>query len=169
MDSKYDPNSPDSEFSSRLGFCGWLLLVPFSGLIKAHVLQLIDQFSNPVWCKQVKQSLLQCKQGSPQVFQDPCLFSEVCKLLSECTYRLSPRRMLHELFLDVKYDDLYAECADILKNAQNEIDSGKSSGDSIDTSEGAQPSSNIKQLDSLKLAYKENKFPIRNRNESKIV
>ncbi|KAJ3642860.1 hypothetical protein Zmor_025609 [Zophobas morio] len=150
VDSKYDPNSPD-------------------GLIKAHVLQLIDQFSNPVWCKQVKQSLLQCKQGSPQVFQDPCLFSEVCKLLSECTYRLSPRRMLHELFLDVKYDDLYAECADILKNAQNEIDSGKSSGDSIDTSEGAQPSSNIKQLDSLKLAYKENKFPIRNRNESKIV
>lgn len=33
----------------------------------------------------------------------------MCKLLSECTYRLGPRRVLHELFFDVRFDSFYIE------------------------------------------------------------
>lgn len=84
-------------------------------------------------------------------------------MIAECTYRLSPRRYLHELFFEVKFDALYQETSKLLQGML-QIDSGKSPGDS----EGPQ-TSNIKKLDTIKLAYKENKFPIRNRNESKIV
>lgn len=38
----------------------------------------------------------------------------MCKLLSECTYRLGPRRVLHELFFDVRFDSFYIEPQTIL-------------------------------------------------------
>lgn len=151
--------------------------------MKSQVLHLVGRFSNPVWCKQVKQSLLQCKQRSPQVFQDPCLYSEVCKIMSESTYRLGPRRMLHELFLEVNYNDIIMATVRQFKMAaeKDDVDSGKSSIDMIkderanndddvtDSTSSTSSTTNIKRLDSIRLAYKENKFPIRDRNESKFV
>ncbi|QQP39539.1 Rapamycininsensitive companion of mTORlike, partial [Caligus rogercresseyi] len=49
------------------------------------------------------------------LFNDLCLYSEVSLLLSKHTYRLTSRRFIQELFIDLRYDDLLEEPASILK------------------------------------------------------
>jgi rapamycin-insensitive companion of mTOR len=44
------------------------------------------------------------KQQYPLVFQDVCLYSEVSHRMGSATYRLSARRFLQELFLDLQFD-----------------------------------------------------------------
>lgn len=44
------------------------------------------------------------KQQYPVVFQDICLYSEVSHRMGSATYRLSARRFLQELFLDLQFD-----------------------------------------------------------------
>jgi hypothetical protein len=44
------------------------------------------------------------KQQYPAVFQDVCLYSEVSHRMGSATYRLSARRFLQELFLDLQFD-----------------------------------------------------------------
>ena len=55
------------------------------------------------------------KQKSPDIFTDLCLYSEVCLLLSEYSFRLFSRRFLQELFMDVDFEELYAEPMKILR------------------------------------------------------
>ncbi|KAF5269709.1 hypothetical protein FQA39_LY08632 [Lamprigera yunnana] len=90
--------------------------------IRCEVLKHIERLANPVWIKQARQSLLHFKQQNPQVFQDACLYSEVCKMMSENTYRLGPRRLLQELFLDVNYQHFYSEPNDILSEIKVKVD-----------------------------------------------
>lgn len=82
--------------------------------IKWDVLKQVERLANPLWMKQARQTLLHYKQQNPQVYQDLCLFSEVSRMLSDSTYRLGPRRLLQELFLEVNCDTFYAECDSIL-------------------------------------------------------
>lgn len=42
------------------------------------------------------------KQKFPAVFNDICFYSEVCHLLSMCSFRLNARRFVQELFEDFK-------------------------------------------------------------------
>lgn len=65
--------------------------------------------------KQAKQLLLHYKQKYPHVFQDVCLYSDVCKIISESVYRLHPRRFIQELFIEVKFNIYYELNAEILK------------------------------------------------------
>jgi hypothetical protein len=37
---------------------------------------------------------------------DPCLYTEVCHLLASFTYKLSIRRLIQELFLDVPIQNI---------------------------------------------------------------
>lgn len=43
------------------------------------------------------------KQSHPNVFQDPCLYSSVCDILSNSACRVTARRFIQELFLDVSF------------------------------------------------------------------
>lgn len=61
----------------------------------------MQNLSNPILVRHAKQNLLHQKQKNPQIFLDVCLYSEVCRLLSLNSYRLGPRRLLQELFLEV--------------------------------------------------------------------
>ena len=54
------------------------------------------------------------KQNHPVVFKDLCLYSEVCLILAEYSFRLVTRRFVHELFMDVDYHALYVEPYKIL-------------------------------------------------------
>ena len=54
------------------------------------------------------------KQNHPTAFQDLCLFSEICLILAEYSFRLFSRRFIQELFMDVNYDDLGVEPHKIL-------------------------------------------------------
>lgn len=189
--------------------------------IKNDVLLQIERLANPPWIKQAKQALLHHKQKNPEIFQDLCLYSDACKMFSEYTYRLGPRRMIHELFFDLNFTCLYTEAKGILKqerhncitkspiysqceskcnymhvvNEQRRAELSKIGGDienclerfsprspplssvkeelassenlNMETQMKSEVVSAIKTLDSLKLSYKENKFPIRERNSTK--
>uniref|UniRef100_A0A182QSM2 Rapamycin-insensitive companion of mTOR n=1 Tax=Anopheles farauti TaxID=69004 RepID=A0A182QSM2_9DIPT len=67
------------------------------------VLRHVQRMANPVWSKQSRSVLLDIKQSHPVVFQNVCLYSEVCRLLGCNTYRLASRRFLQELFLDLEF------------------------------------------------------------------
>ena len=58
--------------------------------------------------------IFRLKQKHPQIFTDLCLYSEVCLLLSEYSFRLFSRRFLQELFMDIDFSELYVEPYKIL-------------------------------------------------------
>lgn len=66
--------------------------------------------------KPAKQILLSHKQKSPHIFQDICLYSEVCKLVWQNSYRLGPRRLIQELFFDVNFETLHSGLNSIIAN-----------------------------------------------------
>ena len=69
------------------------------------ILQLISKFDH-LYLYDV---YFRLKQKHPQIFTDLCLYSEVCLLLSEYSFRLFSRRFLQELFMDIDYSELYVE------------------------------------------------------------
>lgn len=77
--------------------------------VAASILRHVQRMANPVWSKQSKMALLELKQKNPSVFQDICLYSEICLALSRNTYQLYARRFLQELFLDLDFECLIAE------------------------------------------------------------
>ncbi|XP_059471780.1 rapamycin-insensitive companion of mTOR [Neocloeon triangulifer] len=83
--------------------------------VKKEILKHAERLSNPIWFKSSKQALLQLKQKCPQVFQDLCLYSDVCNLLENSSYRLTARKSLQELFYDCHFEELFDEAANILK------------------------------------------------------
>ena len=59
------------------------------------------------------------KQNCPSVFMDLCLYSEVCLLMSKYSFRLSSRRFIQELFMDLSYAELYEEPYKVLGLVRN--------------------------------------------------
>ncbi|XP_069677672.1 rapamycin-insensitive companion of mTOR isoform X2 [Periplaneta americana] len=96
---------------------------PSKALIRREILKHVVRMSNPVWIKLSKQTLLQLKQKYPSVFQDVCLYSEVSHRMGSATYRLTARRFLQELFLDLQFDALYEEPTSILQIQQSVAES----------------------------------------------
>lgn len=88
--------------------------------ITANILRHVQRMANPVWTKQSKIALLELRQKHPATFQDICLYSEVCKALSKNTYRLNARRFLQELFLELDFDQFYAEPTEIMVRKERE-------------------------------------------------
>ena len=54
------------------------------------------------------------KQSNPEIFEDLCLYSEICLLLAEYSFRLFSRRFVHELFMDVDFKGMMVEPSKIL-------------------------------------------------------
>ncbi|XP_017088263.2 rapamycin-insensitive companion of mTOR [Drosophila bipectinata] len=77
--------------------------------LTASILYNVQRLANPVSAKQSKMALLELKQKHPHAFQDICLYSESCKTLGRSSYRMSARRFLQELFLDLNLDSFYVE------------------------------------------------------------
>ncbi|ALC49697.1 rictor [Drosophila busckii] len=77
--------------------------------LTASILYNVQRLANPVSAKQSKMALLELKQKHPHAFQDICLYSEACKTLGRSSYRMSARRFLQELFLDLNFDTFYTE------------------------------------------------------------
>lgn len=64
--------------------------------------------------KQARQFLLHSKQKNPCIFQDVCIYSDVCKMLSETSFRLGPRRFIQDLFLEVNFITFQSQNTEIL-------------------------------------------------------
>uniref|UniRef100_T1J225 peptidylprolyl isomerase n=1 Tax=Strigamia maritima TaxID=126957 RepID=T1J225_STRMM len=84
-------------------------------LIRKEVLRLVINLSSSAAVKSSEQGLLSLKQKMPVAFQDLCLYSEILLLMSRYKFRITARRFLHELFLDVTFNELYDEPSRILK------------------------------------------------------
>ncbi|KAL1438612.1 hypothetical protein MTO96_047969 [Rhipicephalus appendiculatus] len=61
-----------------------------------------------------EQALLTLKQKYPSAFQDVCLYSEVCLLMSRYRYRLGARTLLQELFFDLSLEKQFFEEAECI-------------------------------------------------------
>ncbi|KAK5644405.1 hypothetical protein RI129_005705 [Pyrocoelia pectoralis] len=122
--------------------------------LKDEVLKQVERLANPVWIKQARQALLHYKQQNPQLFQDACLYSEVCKMIAENTYRLGPRRLLQELFLDINYRDFNI--------APNEILSETKTSPDLDTAHVPNSHSNNEKVLYLNLATEQRKAELSN-------
>ncbi|XP_017771831.1 PREDICTED: rapamycin-insensitive companion of mTOR isoform X1 [Nicrophorus vespilloides] len=72
--------------------------------LRENVLENIEMLANPVAYKQSRQVLLNMKQKNPTIFHDICLYSEVCKMVSETSYRLLSRRFVQDIFYDVNFE-----------------------------------------------------------------
>ncbi|XP_055330302.1 rapamycin-insensitive companion of mTOR-like [Paramacrobiotus metropolitanus] len=70
-------------------------------LKRKEVLRFISALATPLGHKAAEQGLLQLKNQLADSFLDPCLYSEVSHILSAYTFKLSIRRMIQELFLDL--------------------------------------------------------------------
>ncbi|XP_056646449.1 rapamycin-insensitive companion of mTOR [Diorhabda sublineata] len=139
---------------------------------KLEILQNVERLANPISNKYVKSHLIRYKQRDPEAFKDICVYSEVCKIISENVYRAPTRRVLHELFLDINFQCLYETSQDVLSSDSKTDDRSQSpdedtiSVESKSISSGAtSPSEPLKTLDSLGLTFNENKFPIRHTNK----
>lgn len=95
------------------------------------------------------------------MFRDVCVYSEVCRMFSECSYTLFTRRVLHELFLDVIFDKCFETPRKMLGLENKPRETGRKS-----TGDIAVSPMEFKTLDSLRLISTENKFPIRTRKNT---
>lgn len=68
------------------------------------ILRNVSKMANPIMFKACRKILMELKQKYPQSFQDICLYSEICKHMSRCSYRMTVRRFIQEIFLDLNYD-----------------------------------------------------------------
>ena len=80
---------------------------------RKEALKIISTLNATVGASKTEETLLKMKQQSPVIFKDLCFYSEVCQLMSQFSFRLSSRRFLQELFMDVNFEIL-AEDARIL-------------------------------------------------------
>ncbi|CRK92792.1 CLUMA_CG006294, isoform A [Clunio marinus] len=72
--------------------------------ITSTILRNVIKMANPIMFKACRKILMELKQKYPQSFQDICLYSDICKHMSKCSYRLTVRRFIQEIFLDLNYD-----------------------------------------------------------------
>lgn len=72
--------------------------------ISNTILRNVLKMANPIMFKACRKVLMELKQKYPQSFQDVCLYSEICKHMSRCSYRMAVRRFIQEIFLDLNYD-----------------------------------------------------------------
>lgn len=103
--------------------------------LKLEILKHAERLSNPVLTKQSKQALLHLKQRHPSSFQDICIYSEICNMVGLMTYRLNARRFLQELFLDLKFEHMYSEPNEILRNKTFEKEVEKENSKNSETTQ----------------------------------
>lgn len=72
--------------------------------ISNTILRNVLKMANPIMFKACRNVLMELKQKYPQSFQDICLYSEISKHMSRCSYRLAVRRFIQEIFLDLNFE-----------------------------------------------------------------
>ena len=72
--------------------------------IRREILRFVTNLSGSVAARSAEQGLLNLKQKYPEEFQDICLYSEVSIQLATYNFRLTSRKFLQELFLDINFE-----------------------------------------------------------------
>ncbi|XP_033125633.1 rapamycin-insensitive companion of mTOR-like [Anneissia japonica] len=115
--------SPSSETSnfSRLSLSRYISYHSRHGreLLRKELMQFVSNMCSSVRRKAQEQGLLNLKEKFPHIFEDICLYSDVCHTLATHTFRLSARRFIQELFQEVKFDAILDQPHAILFNDDN--------------------------------------------------
>ncbi|XP_064086614.1 rapamycin-insensitive companion of mTOR-like [Macrobrachium nipponense] len=83
-------------------------------LIRKEILRFVTNLLSSIAAKSSESGLLALKQRWPQAFNDSCLYSEVCLILSSYSFRLTARRFVQELFMDMLLSEVFTEANKIL-------------------------------------------------------
>lgn len=86
--------------------------------ISNTILRNVVKMANPIMFKPCRKTLMELKQKYPQSFQDICLYSEICRHMSKCSYRMTVRRFIQEIFLDLSFESFSQGVDLILEVAQ---------------------------------------------------
>lgn len=89
---------------------------------KHIILKNIDKMASPIYFKSARTVLLELKQKYPKDFQDFCLYSEVCRRVSSCSYRFHVRRFIQELFYGIEIDFFLKTSQFIVKKNLSKFD-----------------------------------------------
>nr|XP_053655508.1 LOW QUALITY PROTEIN: rapamycin-insensitive companion of mTOR-like [Cherax quadricarinatus] len=85
-------------------------------LIRKEVLRFITNLLSSIAAKSSESGLLTLKQRWPHAFRDLCLYSEICQILACYNYRLTARRFIQELFMDLTFSEVFAEANRLLSS-----------------------------------------------------
>ncbi|CAF5133234.1 unnamed protein product [Rotaria sp. Silwood1] len=93
----------------------------------ADVKALASRLIAAIHTDEVEKKLLSWKESRPQIFDNICLYSEVCYILSLSSVRVAAQRFLHDLFSDCQFQKL--------RKRRRQVDSlTEEDDDSFDTS-----------------------------------
>ncbi|XP_054162554.1 rapamycin-insensitive companion of mTOR-like isoform X2 [Oppia nitens] len=114
--------------------------IPNTILNRREILRFVTNLCGSVHSKQAEQGLLNLKQKCSQAFEDICLYSEICLQLSTYNFRMSARRFLQELFLDVNFNEIFTEADNIVRLLSDKVMT-------VNASESDTKSANLAKLD----------------------
>ncbi|KAF7494820.1 Rapamycin-insensitive companion of mTOR [Sarcoptes scabiei] len=80
-----------------------------------EILKLVKKLSNSITAKQAEQGLLSLKQKFSELFENFCLYSEICILMEQNNFKATARRFLQELFLDMDLEKFYNQTRHIMR------------------------------------------------------
>nr|XP_027198269.1 rapamycin-insensitive companion of mTOR-like isoform X2 [Dermatophagoides pteronyssinus] len=84
-----------------------------------EVLRLVSNLSVAIYSKQSEQGLLSLKQKYPKIFENFCLYSDVCLQMERNNYKITARRFLHELFMDINVNQFYQHAEAIMRKYEH--------------------------------------------------
>lgn len=123
--------------------------------ISNTILRNVVKMANPIMFKACRKVLMELKQKYPQSFQDICMYSEICKHMSKCSYRMAVRRFIQEIFLDLNFDSFSYGVDLILEVAQQ-----RASDLSLFDTSKMLPSSPLMQSSSSSVSHPSPSVPI---------
>ena len=90
------------------------LYFPFPVEQRQEALKVISTLNASVGSNKAEDVLLKMKQQAPYIFKDLCFYSEVCQLMAHFSFRLTSRRFIQELFMDVSFEILEEDARMVL-------------------------------------------------------
>lgn len=70
----------------------------------ADIKALASRLIAAIHTDEVEKKLLSWKESRPKIFDNICLYSEICYILSLSSVRVAAQRFLHDLFSDCQFE-----------------------------------------------------------------
>ncbi|XP_067933265.1 rapamycin-insensitive companion of mTOR-like [Watersipora subatra] len=88
------------------------------GLLRKECIKFITTICSSIGVHAAEEGLLRLKEQFPYLFDDLCLYSEVCSILSSYQFHLPARRFIQELFQETSFDQIFK---DVLKAIKTDL------------------------------------------------
>ena len=96
---------------------------------------MISTLNASVGSNKAEDVLLKMKQQAPYIFKDLCFYSEVCQLMAHFSFRLTSRRFIQELFMDVSFEILEEDARMVLAATTTTTNTSNNQKEFVETEE----------------------------------